>query len=257
MARKISLLVLGFVFILALLAVPVSASAPQQIFYYTPTPGADGRIMYVIQPGDTCISISLLNNVPLNDLRLLNNLDTDCFLVPGNQLLLGLAATTVPDSGPTATPTPILPSPTPFAGTGTICVYLYNDINGNALIESGEGPVPGGVINITGKKSFKEGTTTDASIPQCFDQLPEDEYTVSVAAPQGYNPTTNTDYTLKLRAGDQSTLDFGTQVGSQALPTPIGGGDPTTGRSPILGILGGVVILAGLAAGIYALRIKK
>ncbi len=256
MVRKILLVTLGFIVLAAALALPVQASAPEQIFYATPTPGADGRILYTVQSGDTCISISLLNSVDLNNLRLLNNLDTDCNLIPGTQLLLGVAPTPEPVSI-TATPTAILPSPTPFKGSGTICIYLFNDINGNALIEDGEGPVPGGIINIIGKKESREGVTTDSTIPQCFEDLPEDAYTISVAAPQGYNPTTNTDYALTLRAGDQSTLDFGTQVGSQAQPTPIGGGEAGSGNSPILGILGGVLLLAGVAAGVYALRMKK
>lgn len=256
MARKLIFPLLGFVILLALLAVPVNASAPRQIYYYTPTPGADGRIMYVIQPNDTCISISLLNNIPLDDLRLKNNLDTDCILIPGNQLLLGIVEAEPTPSGPTATPTPILPSPTPFKGTGTICVYLYNDINGNALIEDGEGPIPDGIINIEGPKEARSDETTSSAIPLCFDELPEGEYRVSVAPPQGYNPTTNSDYTLNLRAGDQSTLDYGAQLGSQAVPTSVVGGEGGS-RSPILGVLGGLVLLAGVAAGIYAMRIKK
>ena len=257
MARKIIFPMLGLILILGLLAAPVNAGTPGQIFYYTPTPGPDGRILYVIQPGDTCISVSLLNNVPLNDLRLQNNLDTDCILIPGNQLLLGVAPTVTPVAGPTATPTPILPTPTPFAGTGTICVYLYNDINGNALIEDGEGAIPGGVIDIVGDKESRSGETTSSSVPPCFDGLPEGQYRVNMGVPQGYNNTTNASYMLDLKAGDQSTLDFGAQVSSAAVPTPIGGGDVSSGRSPLLGILGGLVIIAGVAAGVYALRIKK
>lgn len=256
MARKITLISIGFVLFLAMLAAPVNASAPRQILYLTPTPDANGRIVYFVQPNDTCISISLLNSVPLDQLRLLNGLDTDCILQPGRELVLGVVALTPTPSGPTATPTPLLPSPTPFKGTGTICVYLYNDINGNALIEDGEGPIADGIIRIAGTKESKDGVTTSATVPLCFDGLAEDQYTVSVGAPQGYNPTTNTDYTFNLRAGDQSTLDFGAQIGSQAVPTPTGGSE-TGSRSPILGVLGILVLLVGVGAGVYALRLKK
>lgn len=70
--------------LLALLAAPVTATPQQpQAFYQTPTPGADGRIIYIVKPGDTCLSISLLTGVDLNDLRLFNNLNEECLLTEG------------------------------------------------------------------------------------------------------------------------------------------------------------------------------
>lgn len=66
--------------------------------------------------------------------------------------------------------------------------------------------------------------------------------------PEGYNPTTRMNYALTLQAGNSSTLDFGAQLSSQALPTPVAEG----GRSPLMGILGVAVVLAGIGLGIYA-----
>ncbi len=238
------------------LALPARESPQAQAYYYTPTPDADGRILYVIKEGDTCISISLLNYVELDQLRILNNLNADCVLIPGNKLLLGTAAEAPTQSGPTATPTPLLPSPTPFKGTGKVCVVLFNDLNGNALAEEGEMPISDGAISLTdrlGKISLIGKTGTSLEEPSCFADLPEGDYNISVAAPEGYNPTTRTDYTLSLMAGDTSTLDFGAQVSSNAQPTPIGEG----GRSPLLGLLGGLVILAGIGLGIYARFVSR
>ncbi|KUK46184.1 MAG: hypothetical protein XD73_0950, partial [Anaerolinea thermophila] len=48
-----------------------------QAYYYTPTPQADGRIMYTVKANDTCISIALLNGITEDDLRALNNLQGD------------------------------------------------------------------------------------------------------------------------------------------------------------------------------------
>ena len=53
---------------------------------------------------------------------------------------------------------------------------------------------------------------------------------------------------LTVKAGDSSTIDFGAQPGSQAAETPVSEG----GRSPLLGIIGIFVVLAGIGLGIYA-----
>jgi LysM repeat protein len=233
------------------LAIPSAEGTQAQAFYHTPTPDADGRIQYVVKEGDTCISVSLLNYVDLDQLRLLNNLNTDCILIPGQKLLLGTVVAGATPSGPTATPTPLLPSPTPFIGNGQVCIVLFNDINGNALAEEGEAAIPDGAVSLTdrvGKVSLTGITSGSMEEPDCFDDLPEGEYNVSVAVPEGYNPTTRTDYALSLKAGDQSTIDFGAQLSSQAQPTPVSEG----GNSPLLGILGGLVVLAGVGLAVYA-----
>ncbi len=230
---------------------PAAANPQAQAFYFTPTPDADGRIMYIIKEGDTCISISLLNGVDLDQLRLLNNLNTDCVLIPGQKLILGTAESAPTPGGPTATPTPLLPSPTPFKGNGEVCVVLFDDINGNALAEPGEAAISDGAISLTdqlGKVSLTGTTSASLEEPSCFLDLPEGDYNISVAVPEGYNPTTRMDYTLPLKAGDQSTLDFGAQISSAAQAEP----DSEGGGSPLLGILGGLVVLAGIGLGVYA-----
>ena len=70
--------------------------------------------MYIVKDNDTCISISLLNNISEDSLRSLNNLKSDCTLQTGQVLLLGTAVPGLtPTVGPTSTPTPLLPTPTP------------------------------------------------------------------------------------------------------------------------------------------------
>lgn len=233
-----------------LLTGPVSASPPPQAFYSTPTPDADGRIFYQVKAGDTCISVSLLNNISLDQLRVLNDLDEACALSE-NQKLLIATVVVAPTTGPAPTETSSLPSPTPFRGNGEVCVILFNDVNGNALAEEGEPAISGGAIDISdrlGRVSLSGQSNDSIEEPTCFKELPEGDYNISMAAPEGYNPTTRMNFALELRAGDSSRLDFGAQLSSQAVPTPVSEG----GRSPLLAILGVLVVLAGVGVGVYA-----
>jgi hypothetical protein len=70
-------------------AAPVRAAPPAQIPIYTPTPGPDGRIIYIVQANDTLLGIALLTGVPIEQLRALNNLSSDT-IFEGQELLLGL-----------------------------------------------------------------------------------------------------------------------------------------------------------------------
>ena len=254
----IGLTLLGVVFFRA--ALPVAASPAGQVYYFTPTPQPDGRILYTVKDGDTCTSIALLNNVTLDQLRLLNDLNGDAclFIRTGQQLLLGVV-----EQQPTAaavTPTSILPSPTPFNGTGRLCVLLFNDIDGNALINEGvETAIAGGAISVNERNGkIAETNTTNATDEICLEDLPEGDYTISVAVPEGYNATMRTSVELKLTAGDTTKVDFGAQISGTVLEEP---GNPSapqnTNKSPILGVFGALIVIAGVVFGVYALRLQK
>jgi len=219
-----------------------------QAYYYTPTPQADGRILYTVKANDTCISIALLNGITEDDLRALNNLQgDDClYLQEGQQLLLGVLEE--PTATAEAVQTTLEPTATPFKGNGTICIYLFNDENGNAMAEEVELPLAGGEVSVRDRLSIVNltGTTDDSGDPICFEDIPEGDYDLSVAIPEGYNPTTVLNYTLNLLPGDVSIVDFGAQPSSRALP--IFGEDNS---SPFLGILGIVFIAAGVGLWFY------
>ncbi len=251
------------------LTLPAQASpAPQIVQYATPTPGPDGRIIYIVQEGDTCISISLKTGVPIDVLRGQNpTLDENCVVIPGQELLLGLGgpAAATPTAGPSPTPTPILPTPTPFAGTTELCVMLFNDINGDALRQEGELGIAGGAVSVTnvnGNYSKTQNTVSEIDpdtlepVRTCFLDLTEGEYNISMAIPDHYNPTMTLAYKLKVQAGDRASVDFGAQASATG-----GGGSAETGdesgRSPLMGILGAVFLLGGGALGWYALRMRK
>jgi hypothetical protein len=56
--------------------------------YQTPTPNANGDIIFKVRPGDGCISISLLTNVPIETIKSLNGLDDACTLLEGQDLVI-------------------------------------------------------------------------------------------------------------------------------------------------------------------------
>lgn len=243
----------------ALMARPVSAGPQPQAAYATPTAQPDGRVIYVVQPGDTCLRIQLLTNnaTTVEELRTMNKLDQNCTLTEGRELLLDIITPEPsPTPNPLISPTPPLPTPTLFKGSGNICVMLYNDINGNAVRESTELPMDGGAISITDRLGTlsKTGTThPTAELPMlCFEEVPEGSYTVSMAIPGGYNATTAMNLPLSLEAGDSAILEFGAQVSSQAqAPAPTAVEPQSTSREPLLAVLGGVLVLAGIGLGVY------
>lgn len=232
----------------------VQADNLNQAAYQTPTAQKDGRILYTVKSGDNCLSISLKTGVSQDDLKKYNNLDANCSLTIGQQLLLGLAG---PTSTPTITPTsgPVVPLATPFYGYGQVCVEVYNDVNGNALHEDTESLILNAVVSLTNVDGSvsKTGETSSTSTSLCFTDIPQGSYNVSVALPEGYNSTTLMNYSLKLLAGDQTVLEFGGQVSSTAKPlTPSEGG-----HSSLLGLIGGVLLLIGIGMGVYVIRSRK
>jgi hypothetical protein len=225
-----------------------------QAFYYTPTPGIDGRILYTVKENDSCISIALKNGISLDQLRQNNNLQAnDCdTLQVGRKLLIGVRQEN------TLTPTsavPVTPSPTPIKGNGTICIFLFIDTNGNAMAETGELALANGQVSITDQLSRVNltGKTLDTGDPICFENIPEGDYNLSVAIPEGYNPTTSMNYKLALNAGDSATVDFGAQPGSRLVTSATEGSRP----SLLLAVLGLFFIAAGVGLWFYVRRMSR
>ena len=211
----------------------------------TPTPDPDGNIFYIIKANDSCMSISLTMGIDLQTLRQLNNLDEECTLIAGTRLLLGRYETPTPTPGPSPTPTPITPTPTPYNGYGQVCIYLFEDINGDGIVAENEYGITGGAVSITkrnGSDNFTGLTVGDDLL--CFEEVPEGDYNLSVAPPTDYNPTTNMNYALTVKAGDNTQVNFGAQKNSQLEEAEIQ--VDTTPKSPILAIAGGALILGGL-----------
>lgn len=244
-------------------ALGVEAAPPAQIGFATPTPRSDGRIIYIVQSEDNCLRISLLTGVSVDDLIRNNRLDSACTIYPGQELILGFGATATasPTAGPSPTATIAGPTPTPIAGgMGTVCLLIFNDLNGDGLRQENELGVAGGAVSITsadGLYSRSETTVAESDaatgepVRVCFSEVPMGEYTVSAAAPEGYNPTTSLSDSLIVIAGDIVNVAFGVQ--EQSL-SPAATSDS---RSPLLGIGGVLLILGGIGLAIFASRTGK
>ncbi|MFZ3150273.1 MAG: LysM peptidoglycan-binding domain-containing protein [Anaerolineaceae bacterium] len=239
--------------------------AEAQATYQTPTPDANGRIYYTVEEGDTCTKVYLLTNVTISDIIRLNGLDEECTLVTGTKILLGtVAAPALTETAmPTATTAPelITPTPTPAPGFAKVCVVLFNDLDGTGMRTEGETYLYGGVVSLNdrlGNVSLTGNTVAgnpDEVDPLCFENIPEGSYNITVAIPDGFNATTITNYPLEVKAGEQATVDFGAQVAS-SVPAQQAASE-AAGRVPVLGIVGLVLLLAGLGLGFYMWRQNK
>lgn len=266
--KPISILTTTSLTFFFVVSVVLTAQASGQQQLVTPTPGADGRIVWIVQEGQNCTQIATAAGITLNQLRALNGLDQNCSLTAGQQLVIGTggpAGASTPTTGPAATATPALATPTPIPGSINVCVLLYDDQNGDALHQDTEPAIENGAVSISGTSGQYSQTaaTIAGTDPVCFEKVPVGTYTLSVAAPTGYNPTTLLNYTLEVKQGDVKTgeiqagdrvyVDFGAQKSSQA---PASGSGAATGGEDnvLLGIVGGVLLLAGAGLAIYAWR---
>lgn len=243
---------------------PVNAAPAMQQFL-TPTPGADGRIIYVVQPGDNCFRVGALHGISEVQLRQLNsNLDENCTLIEGQELLIGIisvAGTPAAGASPTAGAPTV--TPTPLSGTTEVCILLFDDANGNALREETEPAVAGGAVSVTeinGEYSAAQNTVIQAD-PEafqgiCFSDIPEGNYNITVGIPDNYNPTMELNYSLDVNAGDRAFVDFGIQS-KDVVVDPGAAEERAGGTSPILGIFGALFLLGGAALGYYAWRSGK
>jgi LysM repeat protein len=271
MFRKIGFFWIALALVCAVLAIspiagiapfaahPVEAGGHPQVVYQTPTARPDGRVIYVVQANDTCLRIQLLTGATIEQLRTLNKLDQNCTINPGQELLLVVITPVAsPTPNPLISPTPLLPTTTPQKGSGQICVTLYNDINGNAVHESNEGPIAGGAASLTDRLGTisKTISTTEDTNPIC-EEVPEGEYTISMAIPSGYNPTKAMNATVKVQAGDQAIFEFGAQESSS--PQGSGSSSPAVkeNNSLPLAILGGLLVLFGIGLGGYILFTRR
>ena len=257
----IFLLVTG-VFLLWL-QIPVAASPARQVAYPSPTPGPDGKIIYIVKAGETCTQISLLYGVSVEYIRTTNLLDQNCTLREGQALMIGVGTASggSPTPGPSPTPTPVLPTATPsLGGSAQVCVLMYDDVNGDALRQASEVAIAGAAISLTSADGTYSQTQTsvinpDATVYQgmCFANVPPGKYSVSVAAPDGYNPTQNLTSSLDVNPGDSDFVNFGAQPKAvPAATTPA-----SKGPSPLLGIIGAALLLGGIGMGAYTWRMLR
>jgi hypothetical protein len=231
------------------------APVAQPTAFLTPTPGPDGKIIYIVQEGDTLFDIAAIAGISVDELMAVNHLES-YIIIPGMRLELGLGGpvvSTLEPGGPLSA-TPIPPTATPVFGTGQICVLLFLDENGNARREEAEPALAGGQVNVVSVAGVLVGehTTDDTAEGYCFPDLPNGDYNVSAGVPANHNPTTSTNLPAHLEPGDTKYVEFGAQAA-----TADGGGPGGGTRSTVLGLVGVFLLVAAGALGYYAARLGR
>jgi len=256
----------------------------------TATPNAEGKIIYIVQPGDTIIDICGVigrgtDITCIDDILKLNGLSNPRGIFVGQQLIIGTTnpppqptATTAPtEAAPTADPnaqptaaatdsgaaptdavapaTQVEPTQIALAGAGSICVTLYNDANGNGTLDTGEGLVSEGqfaLLDLANSTTLQTYTTDGASEPYCFQQLASGNYRITSTLPGGYKATTRSDWDLALAAGSSAVLEFGAQSTGEATGGDTGSGDAAGGNAALTRALlaAAGVVLLLIAAGV-------
>jgi LysM domain len=245
------------------LALPLSgANAAPDMQFVTSTPGPDGRILYTVVAGDSCLQVAFLHGITVTQLRQFNTrLDENCTLTIGQQLVVGLASLNPATAGPAPTLPVATVTATPVSGTTEVCVLLFNDMNGDALRQETELGLDGGAVSLTNLNgSYSQTQNTSSAVDpdtlepvrSCFVDVPSGEYNVSMAVPDAYNPTMLLSYTLTVKAGDRASVDFGAQ--SKTLTASEPADAQTNNRSSLLGIFGFLLLLGGAGLGYYAYR---
>jgi LysM repeat protein len=244
------------VFLLITAAVPALAGPSgmgeiQPTAYQTSTPLEDGRILYLVQEGDTLWKISAITGVPIDELERLNSIRREDPLQVGTTLILRIVTPTVSEPTLAFQPSPT-PSPLPVKGKGTICVSFFDDANGDASQQEAEGLVAGGQISVALIDGTEVGNHTldDPTQEYCFVDIPSGQYNIAAAAPKDFNPTAEMSKALTLEPGATVKISFPVQS-SQSGPSDGGGGGGGGGGSSLwLGLIG-LALLGGAGWMIY------
>ncbi len=231
--------------------------------FLTPTPRQDGKIIYIVQVGDSLWRIAAIASITLEELMAMNGIQPGDYITQGMELELGVGGPALATAAPgdaQATPTQDILTPTPVVGTAEICILLFMDENGNGRLEEGELPLAGGQISVVDVNGIVAGEVTtedlfeDDPVGHCFPELTNGDYNVSAAVPPEYNPTTGLNVPVTLNPGDIKYLQFGAQPSSS-----IGGSLNTDdgGRSTVLGFIGVLLLLSAGGLGYYASRMSR
>ena len=269
MNAKLSLFLCSITLILLFLgiALPLNGAnaAPQAQGFVTATPGPDGRILYTVVEGDSCLQIAFLHGITVPQLRQFNTrLDENCTLTVGQQIVVGLAQADEPTAGPAPTLPPATVTATAVSGTTEVCVLLFEDMNGDALRQETEFGIEGGAVSLTNLNgSYSQTQNTSSAVDpdtlepirSCFIDVPGGEYNVSMAVPDEYNPTMLLSYTLTVKPGDRASIDFGAQSKTITVSEPTESQEGN--RSSLLGIFGLILLLGGAGLGYYAYRTSQ
>lgn len=257
---------------------PTATPGPSPTPLPTPTPRPDGAIVHVVEEGDTLFALAYRYDVPVEQIRELNNLESSDLLRVGQELVISIpdeaptspastapaptasvpatTATSLPQP-PTSTPAPV--SPTPEGAS--ICVLAFHDRNGDTFRNpENEELLPNAEFTLADASGVLEKYTTDGvNEPHCFTELEPGPYRVIQNPPIGYKASGLSEQNVALAEGTSFEFKFGnTQdqgTGSSeetAEPTPTSGSDDGESGSTFNRVLTTVAQVAGVLVLIVA-----
>ncbi len=236
------------------------------------TPDPTGRIVHTVQVGDSISYLAWLYGVTIDDIKRLNNLNSNV-IVLGTRLVIkeGSAPTATlseeqgtPSAEVTESPAEAtsVPAEAPAPETpGSICVMSYDDKNSNGLRDSQETLLAGITFALNdGSQMVGLYTTDGTSEPYCFTELAPGQYVVSWTA-DSYVPTNEQTWSVELMSGSILIREFGVKSAAGAEeaskpPTQTGGGMPTWATA-LVGALGVVFFLSAVGAAGYFFLIRR
>ena len=125
---------------------------------------------------------------------------------------------------PTRSPTPTYtpwPTFTPTPVTGTICVLVFEDHNGNGVQDPTDGRLADALITVSDERGIvTEYLTNGFDEPHCFRGLPPGNYFVSEVNPGGCRSTTHDDWGVSVVDVAEVHVAFGDYCPKEATPTP-------------------------------------
>ena len=88
----LGLIGLGLALVQPVGASPQAKPLAQPTAFLTPTPGPDGRIIYIVQKDDSLWRIAAIAGITVEELRSRNGIQPGDYITPGMELELGIAA---------------------------------------------------------------------------------------------------------------------------------------------------------------------
>jgi len=125
---------------------------------------------------------------------------------------------------PTRSPTPTYtpwPTFTPTPVTGTICVVVFEDHNGNGVQDPADGRLADAFITVSDERGVvAEYLTNGFDEPHCFRGLPPGNYFISEVNPGGCRSTTHDDWGVSVVDVPEVHVALGDYCPEAATPTP-------------------------------------
>jgi hypothetical protein len=128
--------------------------------------------------------------------------------------------TATPEATAEAIPTDI-PQPELIAAVepaSSICVSVFNDLNGNGTAEDAEGLLPEAVLTLSRSSGPVATYVTDGiNEPYCFEELESDTYQITFSQPPEFQMTTTGNWAISVSDGDAIQVQFGARYDANAV----------------------------------------